>query len=371
MRLAYVQSPQGRDWSDHASSDSIGYGVTSSGALQAALQTRLEDDLTIVEGGPQAGLPDSPEWQANQLARVVAHVRIHNPEVILVFHASHPDTASMRRCLDLIGYRGKLAAYTHGSHWDPTDTFRSERHPKLRWADLGNLMALDHILCVSTHIRETILSQLSAKAPSAALQFKGKSDVVGLPVAMEFLDSLRHENRAETPTLLFNHSFTGGKAALRFLRALPGVFAAVPDLLVHITRGPLPATEEMRALQELANDNCLVHHGLSREQYAWLLWRCTHQVSVATHETFGVATLEAMAVGVAALAPRAEVYPELLGAVPDCMYDPEADLTPLLAGFLLQDDARRLDLANRQRCLVRTNHTAELVAARILEVVGL
>src|SRR3954468_11605309 len=35
-----------------------------------------------------------------------------------------------------------IIGYLHGSHWDPTDTYRSEAYPGLKWLDLANLMAL-------------------------------------------------------------------------------------------------------------------------------------------------------------------------------------------------------------------------------------
>lgn len=94
----------------------------------------------------------------------------------------------------------------------------------------------------------------------------------------------------------------------------------------------------------------------SLPDYYRLLWQCDIQVSTALHESFGVATLEAMFAGNACLLPRHAVYPELCGSIEESLYEYSEEvlsdrlLELIDAPAIRQDLARRLSQRARDVC---------------------
>src|SRR5439155_15989724 len=81
--------------------------------------------------------------------------------------------------------------------------------------------------------------------------------------------------------------------------------------------------------------------------YYRLLWECDIQVSTALHESFGVATLEAMFAGNASLLPRHAVYPELCGSIEESLYEYSEEVLFDRLLELIDAPAIRQDLARR------------------------
>jgi len=131
------QEPRPRPGS---SSDSIGYGITSSGALVHEL-CRLGCEVRVLTTDTDA--PDCRETFAARVAAAVpSAVHTFRPDVIFLFHSFATPASLIRLALLDAKEPTPIIGYLHGSHWDPTDTYRSEAYPGLKWLDLANLMAL-------------------------------------------------------------------------------------------------------------------------------------------------------------------------------------------------------------------------------------
>ena len=137
------------------SSDAIGYGITASTAIRRGLRTAgFEVD------GPEIPVPgdDDPRvarlrWLLSSYAGVLDAVSTSPPDVVFSFHAFSAFPTEIRRMLLDLGLDLPLVGYTHGSHWDPSDTFRFQAYPGLDLLDLANLQVLDRVFLVSDYPR--------------------------------------------------------------------------------------------------------------------------------------------------------------------------------------------------------------------------
>jgi glycosyltransferase involved in cell wall biosynthesis len=370
MRLLFLYSNSHAAVSDpQASSDSIGYGITSATALVCALRelgVEVDELVTVRPANPTS-------WTGLVLQEFASALRCARYDVVFVFHASSPMSSSVRQLMNAAGVSARLVGYTHGSHWDPTDLFRQSRDPHLRWADLGNLLSLDVIFVVSEFLRSVLVGSVFEASKEAGREIERKLRVVGLPIDCEGLDRAKasDEIRGEGgPRLLFNHSFTDGKRPEQFLRLAGRLLDRVADLRIDISRAPVAGTHAAQMLAELAAAHpgrVCSHGGLDIPSYFTLLRSTTHQVSTASHETFGVATLEAMYAENCCIVPDHAVYPEILKTVPEARFKPGQDFDLCLA--LLTSPARSRTIALRQRQVARQVAIPQQVAARILEAV--
>lgn len=372
MKIAYVRSYTSTDYHNaKASSDAIGYGRACSLVLERELGKLRSTELITVATPDDVSL-GLTSWNMRQITQLVDVVKRDEIDAVFLFHSTTPDAAFVRRNLDEIGFQGTLVGYTHGSHWDPSDTFRYDNHPKLKWEDLGLLLSMDRILLASEYIRTRIAASVRAEAVGALNEFLTNSRVVGIPIDIEGIDRNRGLARSTSPRLLFNHSFVSSKGADEFVDMLPVLLEQNKALSVDITRAPIPGSQtegRLRTVCSKFGQRVRVHEGLDPSAYASLLWQCTHQVSTATHETFGVATAEAMAAGVACLVPDRAVYPELVGrSTKEAIYDPSFKLQRLTE-WLGMDEATRRDIATRQCNSVRTRFNGRAVAAAVGEVI--
>ena len=233
-----------------------------------------------------------------------------------------------------------IVAYNHGSHWDPTDAFRQERYPALRWADLGNLLAVDAVLLVSDYMRATLLREVGGASAEAAAQLAARLWVVGLPIDTGLLDACPTE-KEQAPTVVFNHSFSEGKRPGAFLEVAEEVLERRPARIV-ITRGAPVNSPHRGRLSRLAKrfgSRVTVGETLAIPDYFRALWGSHVQVSTATHESLGIATLEAMYARNYCLLPDLGAYPEVVGPVREALYDPKEErLADRIVGAL--DDPR-------------------------------
>ncbi len=115
------------------------------------------------------------------------------PDVIFSFHVFSTFPAEIRRMALDLGRSIPIVGYTHGSHWDPTDTFRFEVYPGMELLDLANLYVLDRILLVSQYMRTTLRDNIGAFNSSLAERLDAKAVVVGLPLDVQRIDACRTE----------------------------------------------------------------------------------------------------------------------------------------------------------------------------------
>ena len=360
------------------SSDAIGYGITASSAIRDGLaalgldvvRPRLDPSPTGGGGGPEERL----SWiLANY--RSVLHVLLEDPpDVVFCFHAFSTFPVEIRRMLLDLGLSIPIVGYTHGSHWDPTDTFRTETYPGMEVLDLANLHVLDRVLLVSEYMRTTLRTTIGAFNTPLAEQIDAHAAVVGLPLDVDRMDACRSDRRFPRPTVVFNHAPVSSKNPDLFARVMARVLPQ-HDVGVLITRDFAPWQPGGEAIAELAArfpEQVVLGRDMPLDEYFKALWDADLQVSTATHESLGVSTLEAMYTGNCCILPRVGSYPEICERHPDVLYEPgEGPLEERLRFFLEHPERRRAVASDLQQLAARFHPRAvvQKIAAEVLDVV--
>jgi len=365
MRILFVpmfRHPRGAG--PAPASDSLGFGITCSDALVYGLRGLggLGASVTVT----QSAAGRRAAWIGEIIGHVENAAATGRYDVILAFHAFWPFTSDLRRALDDTAPL-PLVTYTHGSHWDETDLFRFERYPRLGWADLGNLAAADRVLLVSEYMRDTIVRNVGTASPAAASELAPRLRVVGLPLDLRRIDAAYRTRDSDHPTIVYNHAPIAAKR--------PGVFLDVAESVladtaanVLITRHMPPATPWAAKLTSLVQqfpNRVICGEDLPVDAYYAALWRSQVQVSTATHESLGVATLEAMATGNQCLLPRIGAYPEIAADDPAVLYSGVAELRDRLVRAAARPDAER---ASAHCARIRDAYSPKRVAAAVYAV---
>lgn len=353
------------------SSDAIGYGITAS----AAIRTGLSAAGWEVER-PEIIIPDGEDERVRRLRWLLSAydgaldvVSTSPPETVFIFHAFSVFPSEIRRMMLDLGLDVPLVGFTHGSHWDPTDTYRLHAYPGMELADLANLSVLDRVFLVSNYMRETLWSTISAFNAPLAKSLDARCEVVGLPLDVARIDACRTDERWPLPTVVFNHAPVTSKDPDLFVRVMRRVLPRY-DLQVLFTRRFLPTQAGGEAVAALAVDfpeQVVLGNNLPLTDYYRALWKAEIQVSTATHESLGVSTLEAMYTGNCCVLPRLGSYPEITDDHPDVLYDRGEDqLEELLSYFLDHPQSRRAVAADLQRAAAR--YRPMVVVSRIVNV---
>jgi glycosyltransferase involved in cell wall biosynthesis len=353
------------------SSDAIGYAITSSTAIRTGLTALGWDVLQ-----PQIDLPDEEDghvrrlrWLLRSYEGALEVLASSPPDVIFIFHAFSVFPTEIRRMILDLRLKAPLVGYTHGSHWDPTDTFRFEVYPGMEVADLANLCALDRVLLVSHQIRETLRTTIGEFNPSVAKMLESRYEVVGLPLDVQMMEASRTGTRDPRPLIVFNHGPIASKDPEMFVRVMRRILPQY-DVRVLFTRKFLlehAGGEAVAALADDFGDQVLLGNNLALPDYYSALWRAELQVSTATHESLGVSTLEAMYAGCCCILPRVGSYPEIVGDHQESLYDRGDDqLEERLRHFLDHPERRRAVADELQQAAHR--YRPEVVVRRIAEV---
>jgi glycosyltransferase involved in cell wall biosynthesis len=353
------------------SSDAIGYAITSSATIRTGLA-----DLGWEVIQPQIDLPEEDDghvrrlrWLLRSYEGALEVLGSSPPEVIFIFHASSIFPTEIRRMILDLRLKVPLVGYTHGSHWDPTDTFRFEVYPGMEVADLANLCVLDRVFLVSHQIHKTLQTTIAKFNPAVAKMLDTRYEVVGLPLDVGLIEASRTEARDPHRMIVFNHAPVASKDPEMFVRVMRRVLPRY-DVQVLFTRRFLPEHAGGEAVAALAADfseQVILGNNLPLPDYYSALWRAELQVSTATHESLGVSTLEAMYAGCCCVLPRVGSYPEITGNHPDVHYDRGDDqLEERLTYFLDHPDRRRAVAADLQQAAAR--YRPEVVVRRIADV---
>ncbi|HYX94579.1 MAG TPA: glycosyltransferase family 4 protein [Geodermatophilus sp.] len=358
------------------SSDAIGYGITASSAIRDGLAARgldvVRPRLDLPPTGP--GGPDQRlSWILANYRGVLRELVEDPPDVIFCFHIFSVFPVEIRRMLLDLGLSIPIVGYTHGSHWDPTDTFRTETYPGMEVLDLANLHVLDRVLLVSEYMRTTLRATIGAFNTPLAEQIDASAAVVGLPLAVDRMDACRSDRRFSRPTVVFNHAPVSSKNPELFARVMARVLPH-HDVAVLITRDFAPWQPGGEAIAELAArfpEQVVLGRDMPLDEYFQALWAADLQVSTATHESLGVSTLEAMYTGNCCVLPRVGSYPEICDGHPDVLYEPgEEPLEERLRWFLEHPEHRRAVASELQRMADRFHPRAvvEKIAAAVRDV---
>jgi glycosyltransferase involved in cell wall biosynthesis len=336
-------------------SDSLGFNVTCADALASGLIERGVE-LTSVSG--RGG---RTAWVGRCLAEFERLLAGTSPDAVLAFHAFWPFTMDLRRIMDDAGYRGPLVTYTHGSHWDPTDLFRFERYPRMAWADLGNLLCADRVLAVSDWMASTMLASVRCASKAAAEELGPRLRTVGLPLDLARIDAARAPEDTGPPVVVFNHAPVTAKRPELFFE-LAWELLRRTDARLLVTRRFPAASPGLARLTRSYPGRVTLGGDLPIDDYYAALWRAHVQASVATHESLGVATLEAMATRNCCLLPKVGAYPEI--TEPSALYDHPGELLPALVRAV-RDETPRRSLADRQMARARTVYSPQRVAKAV------
>jgi glycosyltransferase involved in cell wall biosynthesis len=358
------------------SSDAIGYGITASSAIRDGLAARgldvVRPRLDLPPTGP--GGPDQRlSWILANYRGVLRELVEDPPDVIFCFHIFSVFPVEIRRMLLDLGLSVPIVGYTHGSHWDPTDTFRFETYPGMEVLDLADLHVLDRVLLVSEYMRTTLRTTIGAFNTALAEQIDAHAAVVGLPLDVDRMDACRSDRRFSRPTVVFNHAPVSSKNPELFARVMARVLPH-HDVGVLITRDFAPWQPGGEAIAELAKrfpDRVVLGRDMPLDEYYEALWAADLQVSTATHESLGVSTLEAMYTGNCCVLPRVGSYPEICDGHPDVLYEPgEGPLEERLRWFLEHPEHRRAVASELQRMSARYHPrtVVQKIAAEVLDV---
>ena len=353
------------------SSDSIGYGITASTAISRTLGAAGWDVVR-----PEIAVPGDEDervarlrWLLSSYQGVLEILKTSPPDVVFAFHAFSTFPVEIRRMLLDLELALPLVGYTHGSHWDPTDTFRFQAYPGMEVADLANLHVLDRVLLVSEYMRTTLRCTIAPFNASLAKALDAKCEVVGLPLDVERIDASRTEEQPARTTVVFNHAPVRSKNPELFVRVMRRILPRYDVQVLFTRRYPLTVTGGS-AVASLAADfpeQVELGNDLSLSDYYRALWMADIQVSTATHESLGVSTLEAMHTGTCCILPRLGSYPEITGDHPDVLYDlGEGQLEERLTYFLEHPEERQSVAADLQRAAAR--YQPAVVVRRIADV---
>jgi len=176
---------------------------------------------------------------------------------------------------------------------------------------------------VSEYYRQLLRDQLEPLGPKIIERFDHVARVVGLPVDTETIDTFSHfagsrDGDRERVAIVFNHALRETKQPELAFRIIEHVLSSFDNCSVHLTR-PIPDGTplelQFKRMNRRFNHRIVCHQTLPLDQYYRLLWGTDIQFSTASHESFGVATVEAMYTGNACFTPQALSYPEVTGGV--------------------------------------------------------
>ncbi|HEV7906500.1 MAG TPA: glycosyltransferase [Pseudonocardiaceae bacterium] len=307
-------------------SSAIGYGITASRAIQCGLADRgwQVTRPRMPTAGPHPDRMAQMRWVVDTYAAVLDELTSHPPDLIFCFHSFAAFPVEIRRMLLDLDLSVPVVGYTHGSHWDDTDSYRFERYPGMELADLANLHVLDRVLLVSDYMHATLRRSIGRLSDGLADEVLSKSRVVGLPLDVTTIDQYRCATPCERTTVVFNHAPVSSKDPGRFAGVMTRIMKR-HDVDVLVTRSFTPSSPGGPEMLELAAhfpDRVRLAGDLPLADYYRGLWQSQLQVSTARHESLGIATLEAMYTRTCCVLPKIGSYPEICSYHPEVLYEP-------------------------------------------------
>lgn len=357
-----------------SSSSSIGYGVTASGAIQRELHNK---GFEVVRGSMQPTSPPGHErqarlrWVVDSYYAILDLLATSPPDLIFFFHALNIFPVEVRRMLVEQRLNVPMVGYTHGSHWDPTDTYRFEKYPGLEIVDLANLHVLDRIFLVSEYMRTTLRRNIGAFQATLGEEILAKATVVGLPIDIERIDRSRTTQRFQRPTIVFNHAPIPSKNPDLFASVMHSVMSRYPVNVLFTRRfdSRAPGVQSIARLAERFGDRVILGNDMPLDEYYKALWMSEIQVSTATHESLGISTLEAMYAENCCILPRLGSYPEICEDRVDVLYElNEKKLEERLVYFIERPDRRHRVSVELRRIAAKYNATT--VVQRIVQSIA-
>lgn len=302
------------------SSPEIGYGISCAHAIKYGMKAA---NLSVIECSPAVNGEQSKLGWIYDCYKSLNRLSPKKTDIVFLFHSLIHFPGEIRRLINHHTRVGcPIIGYTHGSHWDLTDTIRSTSNPGLLFQDLANLLSFDRLLIVSEYYRELIRNELKVLGPLVIDRFDKISKVVGLPIDTVSIDNLKRESQNKASNnnvrIVFNHALRPPKRPDLALSVITKILNRLDKCTVEITRTFEPGTPleaEFNKLSKQFNNRIICHGTLTLPDYYKLLWDCDIQFSTASHESFGVATVEAMYTENACFTPKTLSYPEITDGI--------------------------------------------------------
>lgn len=332
-------------------SDEIGYGITATEVIKKHLRLLGHNvhDLSAYRIKANSKL----DWIQESYS-LLRNLSLNDYNVIFIFHIFQQFPCEIRRILLERGYRHiKIIGYTHGSHWDYTDTFREIFYPGMRMTDLANLLSMDGVLVVSHYFRKVLLQSVRSFSTTAASDLERRLIVTGLPINNYLIDRYYTSTKTDKVQIVFNHSPTISKAPELFFGIMEHILPQ-HDIRLVVTRRfhtDSPGSQQLQYLQKLYGNRVIVGNTMQLAEYYTMLWTSHIQVSTAQHESLGIATLEAMYTHNCCLLPKRQSYPEITDNIN--LYASDKELLDMLTHYI----------HNQKEC----KHMAELMHEKSLQ----
>lgn len=333
------------------SSPEIGYGISCANAIKLGMAAKK---LSVIECSPTVtGELPKLDW-IYECYKNLNHLSPKKEDIVFIFHSLIHFPGEIRR---LVNHHTRIGCpiigYTHGSHWDPTDTIRNTSNPGLLYQDLANLLTYDRLLLVSDYYMKLLRNELEVLGPKVLDRFDNNSHVVGLPIDTPSIDGVKPaiDNRVGKANvrIVFNHALRTPKRPDLALSVMGRILAEVENCTIEITRDferGTPLEAEFEKLSNQFSNRVFCYRTLPLRDYYKLLWDCDIQFSTASHESFGVATVEAMYTGNACFTPDNLSYPEITGGIGN--YHNIDELTELIKAAV-QNTEFRMSIAESQK----------------------
>lgn len=243
---------------------------------------------------------DTHYWKATQLAAFIKCIdEVKEGDVVLLHDAWNPALEALAYIRDTGAAKFKIAGMFHAGTYDPND-YLAQRGLGV-WAahtERGWLRALDYACVATLYHKELILSSLERATDAVAVQrLWDKIHVTGFPLFAESFMWARNDLRH--PMVVFPHRLAPEKNPQRF------------EKLRDLYRAQYPDDSLIPWIK--TKDACP-----SKDAYYSLLGSAKVAISFADQETWGIAMLEAHALGCYPIAPARLSYPETMP--PESLY---------------------------------------------------
>ncbi len=368
MRVAFLRSFTLKK-SDSMATDMIGYGVTVQDAI---VEEMREKGVEVIDITPfvEETLPtvSKLQWIYEGYKHLIDIILNNNIDYIFIFHIFHHFPSEIKRMLCDFKSKVRLCGYTHGSHWNPTDVFRFINYPEMEIADLANLYVMDIIFQVSEYAVRVMDDEIRKFNDNIARKLFEKYRVVGLPINAKLIESYRTDKKFDKITIVFNHNLISSKNPIMFVRVVDRLLKKY-DIQVIFTRSICDDMQIDSVLKEFKRnhpDKVFFIEKPGVDPYYPTLWKSHIQVSTATHETFGVATVEAMYTGNCCILPNHCSYPEITGGYEECLYKYDEDELYRKLVYVIENDSVRRRIG-AELSLRAKKYVPEAVVSKIVD----
>lgn len=220
------------------------------------------------------------------------------------------------------------------------------------WRSWMGLAAADLVVLNSEHHRRELLagiSRLESTAPEPIVGVDIAARVAAspvIPVGVVAVADRSHETTSGPPIVLWPHRWDDDKRPDVFIRAVERLRSDGLEVRVVLAgEDGWADSRRRRAAAERLGDAVIACGPFDRAAYERWVGRSDIVVSVAEHEFFGVAVVEALSAGAVPVLPRAHSYPELiLAPYHDAALYPEGGFRRALARVVADLDTARNDM---------------------------